>query len=194
MRFSVDASAGGVFAEKPPAGPPFFDRVCAHYGKLAQGLPPLVVTQLRNFVQWAQNDGLRWCLLREPVLSVRWITAVLACFQAQHNPCPQTLQFLTILHAHKRLARLPEILSYVEFHAYPGKTIYLRTAKKLDDQDVHALTQRLMEKHGVPVRLHQNVNPDLLAGGIVLWDCWMMDASLRSLFNHLEKEMIYAFD
>lgn len=173
------------------ARPIFHDHICQHYGRLIADLSKKTQDTLQHFLDWAQAHPLRWSLFRENTVSPHWHKALMQEFFQDSDADGAAVRVLDILQVHGRLKRLPEILTYARILQDKTRIVYLRAAKVLDRHALQDLTQALQERWSVPVRILQTHAPDLLLGGILVWDHWMMDASLRSLFNHFQTEMIY---
>lgn len=174
-----------------PIGPRFFDDVCRHYGDIIQDLPKDVSTGLRAFWHWVRINPLRWCLLKEKTLSHRCYHVIFAEFFSKHTHWPMTERTLLVLQSHGRMAYLPEILDYLTAIAHKGKTVYLKIASPMVEEDLTVLTQTLSHYWSCDVTIIPIDAPDLLLGGCLLWDSFMLDTSLRAVLNHLKKESIY---
>jgi F0F1-type ATP synthase delta subunit len=172
--------------------PEFFNEVCHRYASVLYELPvyPTISKDLHAFLSWAKERPVRWSLLKEPELSAHWHARLLDSFYQTLSCHPMAKNVLTLLSHHRRMVWLPEILALVKSMRNPRKVAYLTISKKLSASTLNQLTQQLSALWEVPVTVHQQEEPALLLGGILLWDHYKMDASLSALLNQFQKETL----
>lgn len=171
--------------------PRFFSDSCKLYGKIFQDLPPEVILDLEAFLRWGQAVPQRLSLLQAPGVSLSVQAAFLNQFYHDHACHALTRRVFSVLRVHKRMRMLPDILAYLKESANPFRTVYLFTPKRLSIRSISQLTRRLKQYWNMPVVIDQCEDPDLMLGGILLWDHFIIDASLKKIFTHLKSEMLY---
>lgn len=103
-----------------------------------------------------------------------------------------TTQFLGVLAANRRLAKLPAIISAFKAIAAAQRgevTATVTSAHPLSDDQLSALKTKLTAREGRTVMLTASVDPDLLGGLVVTIGSQRIDASIRTRLNSLAKAM-----
>ena len=103
-----------------------------------------------------------------------------------------TTQFLGVLAANRRLAKLPAIISAFKAIAAAQRgevTATVTSAHPLSDDQLAALKTKLTAREGRTVMLTASVDPDLLGGLVVTIGSQRIDASIRTRLNSLAKAM-----
>jgi F0F1-type ATP synthase delta subunit len=131
--------------------------------------------------------------LGENSLPLWWHESVFKKFQKIHTCQDLTLRTLRVLAAHKRLNILQDILKVLNENQRSSTTVYWHTAKQFSQSDVSALEKTLSDAFGKPIVVVQKEQPDLLMGGVLLWNDSMIDLSLSSLFSNLYTEIDHVF-
>ncbi len=181
------------FYMKVAAVPVFFDDITRHYAKIFAELPAKTMTDLGAFVLWIQHHPVLQSLLGENSLPLWWHESVFKEFQKIHTCQDLTLRTLRVLAAHKRLNILQDILKVLNENQRSSTTVYWHTAKQFSQSDVSALEKTLSDAFGKPIVVVQKEQPDLLMGGVLLWNDSMIDLSLSSLFSNLYTEIDHVF-
>jgi F-type H+-transporting ATPase subunit delta len=105
---------------------------------------------------------------------------------------PLTRNFLGVLAANRRLARLPEIVrafATIAAHARGEATAEVSTAHALGADQVEALRQKLEAREGRNVKIKTSVDPELLGGLVVTIGSKRIDSSIRTRLNSLAQAM-----
>lgn len=103
-----------------------------------------------------------------------------------------TRNFLGVLAANRRLAKLPAIISAFKAIAAAQRgevTATVTSAHPLSDEQIAALKTKLTAREGRTVMLTAAVDPDLLGGLVVTIGSQRIDASIRTRLNSLAKAM-----
>lgn len=103
-----------------------------------------------------------------------------------------TTQFLGVLAANRRLAKLPAIISAFKAIAAAQRgevTATVTSAHPLSDDQIAALKTKLTLREGRTVMLTASVDPDLLGGLVVTIGSQRIDASIRTRLNSLAQAM-----
>ncbi|MDG2002690.1 MAG: F0F1 ATP synthase subunit delta [Novosphingobium sp.] len=103
-----------------------------------------------------------------------------------------TQNFLGVLAANRRLARLPEIIrafSAIAAAARGEVTAEVASAHQLGEDQVEALRQKLEAREGRKVKIGTSVDPDLLGGLVVTIGSKRIDSSIRTRLNSLAQAM-----
>ncbi len=105
---------------------------------------------------------------------------------------PLTTNFLGVLAANRRLAKLPAIIAAFKAIAAAQRgevTASVTSAHPLSDDQIAALKTKLTQREGRTVMLTASVDPDLLGGLVVTVGSQRIDASIRTRLNSLAKAM-----
>jgi F-type H+-transporting ATPase subunit delta len=105
---------------------------------------------------------------------------------------PLTTNFLGVLAANRRLAKLPAIISAFKAIAAAQRgevTATVTSAHPLSDDQIAALKTKLTAREGRTVMLSAKVDPDLLGGLVVTIGSTRIDASIRTRLNSLAQAM-----
>jgi F0F1-type ATP synthase delta subunit len=96
-----------------------------------------------------------------------------------------TRQFVHLVRRHNHLAKLLPILQAYSAAASRGKKIetVVKTARPLTDDQVKALKNGLSALCPSGIWLRTEVDPELLGGGVVFFDDWMLDGSVKTILN-----------
>ncbi|MDT8279932.1 MAG: F0F1 ATP synthase subunit delta [Erythrobacter sp.] len=103
-----------------------------------------------------------------------------------------TTNFLGVLAANRRLAKLPAIIAAFKAIAAAQRgevTATVTSAHPLGDDQIAALKTKLTAREGRTVMLSASVDPDLLGGLVVTIGSQRIDASIRTRLNSLAKAM-----
>ncbi|PLK24736.1 F0F1 ATP synthase subunit delta [Porphyrobacter sp. TH134] len=103
-----------------------------------------------------------------------------------------TTNFIGVLAANRRLAKLPAIISAFKAVAAAQRgevTATVTSAHPLSDDQIAALKTKLTAREGRTVMLTAAVDPDLLGGLVVTIGSQRIDASIRTRLNSLAKAM-----
>lgn len=169
-------------------GPVFFDNICQRYGQVLLNLQKDILPSLEEFYQWVSSNEQRWALAKEPMLPVSWWSALYGDFLRNHpkpQEYPQEAQnTLTVLYERGRLRHLPAIINYIKEERCPTRKIYVycyqKTLPKKEEEELLGLLGPLLDKPG---EIHVVEDPEVLLGGVVLWNHWMIDCSLSSVMS-----------
>lgn len=181
-------------------GPLFFDHVCRRYGDVLLHLEKDIAGDLEEFLQWAQESQQRWALTKEPMVPISWWHRLFQDFLRDRHERKKTLnnkeykdypveaeQTLTLLYKNSRLAYLPAILNYVKEERATTRKVYVYCSqdslRQEEEKKLLKILDPLLDKPGV---VHLVRDPDILLGGIVLWNHWMIDCSLSSVHRPYE--------
>jgi F-type H+-transporting ATPase subunit delta len=103
-----------------------------------------------------------------------------------------TGNFLGVLAANRRLAKLPAIIAAFKAIAAAQRgevTATVTSAHPLSDDQIAALKTKLTAREGRTVMLTASVDPDLLGGLVVTIGSQRIDASIRTRLNSLAQAM-----
>jgi F-type H+-transporting ATPase subunit delta len=103
-----------------------------------------------------------------------------------------TTNFLGVLAANRRLAKLPAIISAFKAIAAAQRgevTATVTSAHPLSAAQLASLKTKLTAREGRTVMLTASVDPDLLGGLVVTIGSQRIDASIRTRLNSLAKAM-----
>ncbi len=103
-----------------------------------------------------------------------------------------TKNFLGVLAANRRLAKLPEIVrafAQIAASARGEVTAELTSAHPLSAAQVAALAAKLKVREGKDVKLTTTVDPDILGGLVVKIGSIQIDSSIRTRLNSLATAM-----
>ena len=103
-----------------------------------------------------------------------------------------TANFLGVLAANRRLAKLPAMISAFKAIAAAQRgevTATVTSAHPLTTTQLNALKKKLTAREGRTVMLSASVDPDLLGGLVVTIGSQRIDASIRTRLNSLAQAM-----
>jgi F-type H+-transporting ATPase subunit delta len=131
-------------------------------------------------------------LIRSPVLSREEQARALTALGERADLAPLTRQFLALLAHKRRLFALPEVIT-----AYDGLLAEQRgevgaevaSAVALSAEQLESVQQQLAAAVGQTVKLSTTVDPNLLGGLVVRVGSRMIDASIRTKLQQLERTM-----
>lgn len=131
-------------------------------------------------------------LIRNPEISRSDAGKALDAVAGLLGLTPLARNFLGVLSANRRLARLPEIIrafSTIAANARGEATAEVTTAHALGADQVEALRQKLEAREGRNVKIKTSVDPDLLGGLVVTIGSKRIDSSIRTRLNSLAQAM-----
>jgi F-type H+-transporting ATPase subunit delta len=105
---------------------------------------------------------------------------------------PLTTNFIGVLAANRRLAKLPAIISAFKAIAAAQRgevSATVTSAHPLTQTQLTALKNKLTAREGRTVMLSASVDPDLLGGLVVTIGSQRIDASIRTRLNSLAQAM-----
>jgi F-type H+-transporting ATPase subunit delta len=105
---------------------------------------------------------------------------------------PLTTNFIGVLAANRRLAKLPAMIAAFKSIAAAQRgevTASVTSAHALSDAQLAALKDKLTAREGRTVILSADVDPDLLGGMVVTIGSKRIDASIRTRLNSLAQAM-----
>ena len=139
----------------------------------------------------AQSDDLA-ALIRNPEVgrdaaakAIEGVAGVLGLSELTRN-------FLGVLAANRRLAKLPEIVRAFAAIAAAQRgevTAEVTSAHPLSDDQLAALANKLKAREGREVKLKASVDPELLGGLVVRIGSRQIDGSIRTRLNSLAQAM-----
>jgi F-type H+-transporting ATPase subunit delta len=103
-----------------------------------------------------------------------------------------TKNFVGVLAANRRLARLPEIIRAFGSIAAASRgeaTAEVTSAHALTADQVATLEQKLKAREGLNVKIKTSVDPDILGGLVVTIGSKRIDSSIRTRLNSLAQAM-----
>jgi F-type H+-transporting ATPase subunit delta len=103
-----------------------------------------------------------------------------------------TRNFLGVLAANRRLAKLPEIVRAFAAIAAAARgevTAQVTSAHPLSAAQLKALTAKLQAREGKDVKVKANVDPEILGGLVVRIGSQQIDSSIRTRLNTLAQAM-----
>jgi len=103
-----------------------------------------------------------------------------------------TQNFLGVLAENRRLSALPEMIRAFRQIAAAQRgevTAEVKSAHALTDSQLETLRQKLTAREGRTVKLHTEVDPDLLGGLVVTIGSKRIDGSIRTRLNSLAHAM-----
>jgi F-type H+-transporting ATPase subunit delta len=156
------------------------------------GTVSAVETDLENLGQAIrENDDLAG-VIRNPQVSRAAAGAVMNEVAGILDLSDLTRNFLGVLSANRRLARLPEIVRAFAAIAAAARgevNAEVASAHKLGDDQVEALRQKLEAREGRKVKISTSVDPELLGGLVVTIGSKRIDSSIRTRLNSLAQAM-----
>lgn len=118
--------------------------------------------------------------------------AAMAAVGKELKLSPLTANFIGVLAANRRLAKLPAIISAFKAIAAAQRgevTATVTSAHPLSTEQLAALKTKLTAREGRTVTLTAAVDPDLLGGLVVTIGSQRIDASIRTRLNSLAQAM-----
>lgn len=167
------------------ARPHFFSTACRRYGNVLLDLPDstlnLMIDELSSVTLWFQERSSAWRLLcAVPPLS-QVVREIIACCQTAMGPwSKETENLLALLLKEHRMFMLSELLAYVQDQKRSKKTVYVTSATPLSDESITELIMFFKTRHNVAVHIEQAHDPDLILGGVILWNHTLIDLSLKT--------------
>lgn len=105
---------------------------------------------------------------------------------------PLMQNFLKLLDRKNRLGKLPQVLSAFEtlMDEKLGKVeVNITVAEKLDDAQLEQVRQRVSRKLNKDAVVHQFVDPDILGGMVIRVQDQVIDASVRSKLDAMQRRL-----
>lgn len=103
-----------------------------------------------------------------------------------------TQNFVGVLAANRRLAKLPEVVRAFATIAAAARgevTAEVTSAHPLSDAQLTALAAKLKAREGKDVKIKANVDPEVLGGLVVRIGSTQIDSSIRTRLNTLAQAM-----
>ncbi|BDB96126.1 ATP synthase F1 subunit delta [Candidatus Hydrogenosomobacter endosymbioticus] len=176
-----------------------FDSVCSRYAKVLFSLPKDVRDSVRReigeFVLWAKTTDELWNLVSSEYLSHRYKYEFFEEFKKQFECSKETENFFELLVNNERVSSLQSILILFDFMKNQQNGVvkaYMISALPIPKKYEKFLAHQISRKIGREVELKIEVDCTLILGGILLWDNFMIDASLATSFKRIEEGAIYA--
>lgn len=176
----IKASLAGRYASA------LFD-LAAESGKVTA-----VETDLDTLGAALRESGDLAALTTNPELSRDVQGKAMAAVAKKLKLSPLTANFIGVLAANRRLAKLPAIVSAFKAIAAGQRgevTATVTSAHPLSDDQLATLKTKLTAREGRTVMLTASVDPDLLGGLVVTIGSQRIDASIRTRLNSLAKAM-----
>ena len=179
---------------KLPKDMKYFDQVSYRYASILFLLPikirEILQKELVLFLQWIDPSSEQWKLLTAVFLPDRYQKIFLDSFCKAYKCSTPTMNFLEILMRNDRLTWLSDILMLckeLEEKAENKQRAYFLSATFAEEKNIKTLKKALSEKLGKQIILYCQTEENLLLGGIILWEDFMVDASLAAHFEQLKK-------
>lgn len=131
-------------------------------------------------------------LIRNPEVSRADLGKAMAALGSLLGLGKLTANFLGVLAGNRRLSKLPAIIQGFRTIAAAQRgevTAEVTSAHALSDSQLSALQQKLKAREGRNVKIHSNVDPDLLGGLVVTIGSKRIDSSIRTRLNSLAHAM-----
>jgi len=151
-----------------------------------------VETDLEKLGQAISESGELAALIRNPRIGRDSAGAVMKDVAGLLGLSGLTANFLGVLAANRRLARLPEMIRAFATIAAAARgevTAQVASAHPLDEGQLEALRQKLEAREGRKVKLSASVDTELLGGLVVTIGSKRIDASIRTRLNSLAQAM-----
>ena len=167
------------------ARPYFFSTACRRYGNVLLDLPDsmlnLILNELSAVTLWFQDRPSAWRLLcAVPPLSSGIQEIITSCKDAVGPWSMETENLLALLLKEHRMSMLSQLLAYVQEQKRSKETVYVTSATPLSDASVAELVTFFKTRHNSAVHIEQAHDPDLILGGIILWNNTLIDLSLKT--------------
>ena len=173
-------------------GPVFFDNVCRRYGNVILSLKEDMLPWLEEFYLWVSENAQRWALAKEPMLPISWWNSLFQNFlyesikHRSHYP-EEAKNILTLLYERGRLRHLPSIIQYIKEERSLKRKVYIycnqKNFRKEEEKELLDILEPLLDKPG-EIEIVQD--PQVLLGGVILWNHWMIDCSLSTSMCHIK--------
>ncbi len=131
-------------------------------------------------------------LIRNPQIGRDAAAAAMAEVGKLLGLSPLTQNFVGVLAANRRLAKLPEIVRAFATIAAAARgevTAEVTSAHPLTDAQVKELAAKLKAREGKDVKIKANVDPEVLGGLVVRIGSTQIDSSIRTRLNTLAQAM-----
>lgn len=138
------------------------------------------------------SDGRVKQLIGNPKVSSTQVVEFIAGIAGGGNLSPNVRNFLDELARNGRLALLPEVASMFEDMRNEAENVadvQITSAIELNDAQRARLASALKKRLKKEVRLHCNVDPQVLGGAVITSGDWVLDGSLRARLNELSSAM-----
>jgi F0F1-type ATP synthase delta subunit len=168
--------------------PTFYDHVCKKYGNVFLDLDYDIRADLNLFIDWARSRPIAASLLKQKSLPQTLAKRVLNLFFKSHTIHTQSKAALCLLIDYRRLSYLPLILSYMTMRKERIVDVFMQSGQKLSEKAAQNIAQSIETTIRKKPRIHTTINPDLFMGTTLVWDCFMIDASLQKLAQSMETE------
>lgn len=134
--------------------------------------------------------------LLNPVLTPEKQRAILlaASVGKEEKATVSLSRFVQLVVSHKRVEIMPFIAqSYIQIYRKSQKMVSGRliVPTAIDNNIANRLRELIEQKVGAPINFEFELeeNPDILGGFILEYDTYRLDASLRTQFNQLRREL-----
>lgn len=131
-------------------------------------------------------------LIRNPQIGREAAAAAMTEVGKLLGLAPLTQNFIGVLAANRRLAKLPEIVRAFATIAAAARgevTAEVTSAHPLTDAQVKDLAAKLKAREGKDVKIKANVDPEVLGGLVVRIGSTQIDSSIRTRLNTLAQAM-----
>lgn len=131
-------------------------------------------------------------LIRNPQIGREAAGAAMAEVGKLLGLSPLTQNFIGVLAANRRLAKLPEVIRAFAAIAAAARgevTAEVTSAHPLTEAQVKALAARLKAREGKDVKIKATVDPEVLGGLVVRIGSTQIDSSIRTRLNTLAQAM-----
>lgn len=169
-------------------------RYAGAFYELAEGEKSLdtVAADLRCLLQIAEDNADFIAITKHPRLTRKQLVQVAERVAASLKLNPLTGKFLALIAQHRRLAILPAIIDafLAQLAQNRGEfTASVRSASSLTTQQTEQLTFRLEAMAGGKVHLDLREDKSLIGGLTVRLGSRLIDASIRSKLERLERKL-----
>jgi len=168
--------------------PIFYDHICKKYGKVFLSLDHDIRADLGLFLHWARSHPVAISLLNQSSLPQGLAKRILDLFFQSHPVHVRSKGALHTLRAHHRLSYTSAIVSYMTVKKDHIVDAFLRSAQTLSEKAIQRIAHALESATQRKPRIHSTINPDLFMGTVLVWDCSMIDASLKKLVQSICQE------
>ena len=155
--------------------------------------PREIERQLGDFDSaWRQGTDLREIFL-DPAFPAEQKISILDKLNTRLQMSVQVRNFLAILIQHDRLGAFEEVLARYrrEMDVRLGiSVVKVITARKLDDDERHALETKVASMTGTEVRAAFEEDPALLGGAILRIGSTVYDGSVRGRLDRLKTQLV----
>jgi F-type H+-transporting ATPase subunit delta len=154
--------------------------------------PQAVVSQLAEFNKFFSESSELRIVFSTPAVSADKKKAILAQVTAGMGFDPVTVNFLSVVIDHERMALLGEIAEAFQaiLHERMGITVAeITTARPLEEAEKAALAGALGAKTGRQVRMNFSLDPNLIGGVVARIGSTIYDGSVRGSLVRLRGEL-----